>query len=50
MNNTDDSLDTLAINIGGSGIKAMVLNEVGNSISRLPRSSLSLRSPLYRWW
>ncbi len=33
MNNTDEPLGTLAIDIGGSGIKAMVLDEVGNSIS-----------------
>ena len=33
MNNSDRELHTLAIDIGGSGIKAMVLDEKGNSIT-----------------
>ena len=33
MNNTNQSIHTLAIDIGGSGIKAMVLDEAGSSIT-----------------
>ena len=33
MNNSDRELHTLAVDIGGSGIKAMVLDEKGNSIT-----------------
>ena len=33
MNSTNQSIHTLAVDIGGSGIKAMVLDEVGNSIT-----------------
>ncbi|MEL7420698.1 MAG: ribulose-phosphate 3-epimerase [Cyanobacteria bacterium J06555_3] len=33
MNNTDRSTHTLSVDIGGSGIKAMVLDDSGNSIT-----------------
>ena len=33
MNNSDSSLHTLSVDIGGSGIKAMILDEKGNSIT-----------------